>query len=68
MLCEAPRAAPHGPRDAGTRLVALPLEAIHKASAREKSIRHGHPSTLPEIARLAQGSAAATPTQSELGI
>jgi uncharacterized protein DUF1156 len=26
--------------------VALPLEAIHKASAREKSIRHGHPSTL----------------------
>jgi putative DNA methylase len=26
--------------------VALLLEAIHKASAREKSIRHGHPSTL----------------------
>jgi putative DNA methylase len=26
--------------------VALPLEAINKASAREKSIRHGHPSTL----------------------
>ena len=26
--------------------VALPLEAIHKACAREKSIRHGHPSTL----------------------
>lgn len=26
--------------------VALPLEAISKASAREKSIRHGHPSTL----------------------
>jgi putative DNA methylase len=25
---------------------ALPLEAINKASAREKSIRHGHPSTL----------------------
>lgn len=25
--------------------VALPLEAINKASAREKSIRHGHPST-----------------------
>jgi putative DNA methylase len=23
--------------------VALPLEAINKASAREKSIRHGHP-------------------------
>lgn len=26
--------------------VALPLEAINKQSAREKSIRHGHPSTL----------------------
>lgn len=26
--------------------VALPLEDINKASAREKSIRHGHPSTL----------------------
>jgi putative DNA methylase len=26
--------------------VALPLEAINKASAHEKSIRHGHPSTL----------------------
>src|SRR5881397_2191163 len=26
--------------------VALPLEAINKASAREKSIRHGHPGTL----------------------
>ncbi len=26
--------------------VALPLEAINLASAREKSIRHGHPSTL----------------------
>ena len=26
--------------------VALPLEAINKASAREKSIRHGHPSTM----------------------
>jgi len=26
--------------------VALPLEAINKASAREKSIRHGHISTL----------------------
>ena len=26
--------------------VALPLEAINKESAREKSIRHGHPSTL----------------------
>jgi len=26
--------------------VALPLEAINKASAREKSIRHGHTGTL----------------------
>ena len=26
--------------------VALPLEAINKASAREKSIRYGHPSML----------------------
>src|SRR5258708_8396401 len=26
--------------------VALPLEVINKASAREKSIRYGHPSTL----------------------
>ena len=26
--------------------VALPLDAINKTSAREKSIRHGHPSTL----------------------
>jgi len=26
--------------------IALPLEAINEASAREKSIRHGHPSTL----------------------
>ena len=26
--------------------VALPLDAINDASAREKSIRHGHPSTL----------------------
>ena len=26
--------------------VAMPLEAINAASAREKSIRHGHPSTL----------------------
>ncbi|MBK7202806.1 DUF1156 domain-containing protein [Candidatus Amarolinea dominans] len=26
--------------------VALPLDAINTASAREKSIRHGHPSTL----------------------
>ena len=26
--------------------VALPLEALNQASGREKSIRHGHPSTL----------------------
>lgn len=26
--------------------VSMPLEAINTASAREKSIRHGHPSTL----------------------
>ncbi len=26
--------------------VALPLDAINKASVREKSIRHAHPSTL----------------------
>ena len=26
--------------------VALPLEAVNKEAAREKSIRHGHPSTL----------------------
>jgi putative DNA methylase len=26
--------------------VALPLEAINAASSREKSIRHGYPSTL----------------------
>src|SRR6185369_1969157 len=26
--------------------VAIPLESINAASAREKSIRHGHPSTL----------------------
>ncbi|HLA77172.1 MAG TPA: DUF1156 domain-containing protein, partial [Vicinamibacteria bacterium] len=33
---------------AGKKLieVALPLEAINKEAAREKSIRHGHPSTL----------------------
>jgi hypothetical protein len=27
--------------------VALPLDAINAESAREKFIRHGHPSTLP---------------------
>ena len=29
--------------------VALPLEKINAESAREKSIRHGHPSTLSGI-------------------
>ena len=29
--------------------VALPLDAINAESAREKSIRHGHPSTLPLV-------------------
>jgi putative DNA methylase len=49
--------APHGhARELGRRVnvvqkrklieVALPLEAINRESAREKSIRHGHPSTL----------------------
>ena len=34
-----------GYRKAGSR-VPCPLEAINRESAREKSIRHGHPSTL----------------------
>ena len=36
------------PAPAGKKLieVALPLDAINAAAAREKSIRHGHPSTL----------------------
>jgi hypothetical protein len=29
--------------------VALPLQAINQAAARERSIRHSHPSTLPFI-------------------
>ena len=29
--------------------VALPLEAINKEASREKSIRHGHPSTLHPV-------------------
>lgn len=39
---------PDGPVGAPRKLieVALPLQAINEASAREKSIRHGHPSTL----------------------
>jgi len=43
-----PRPAAHSSITAPRKLieVALPLEAINEASAREKSIRHGHPSTL----------------------
>lgn len=41
--------------------VALPLEAINIASAREKSIRHGHPQ------RLAGETASAT-VQESLGV
>ncbi len=39
--------------------VAIPLEAINAASAREKSIRHGHPSTPAPVvgAATAGGSA-----------
>ncbi len=37
---------PAGPVHKKLIEVALPLEAINMASAREKSIRHGHPSTL----------------------
>ena len=29
--------------------VALPLDAINKASVREKPIRHGHPSTVASV-------------------
>jgi adenine-specific DNA methylase len=36
--------------------VALPLEAINTASAREKSIRHGHPSTLHLYVRIPKRS------------
>jgi putative DNA methylase len=45
---EAPNAAGGTKPAYRTKLieVALPLEAINVASAREKSIRHGHPSTL----------------------
>ena len=41
-------AAPAPPADRSAKLieVALPLEEINKAAAKEKSIRHGHPSTL----------------------
>ena len=54
---DAHRQGPHGqlikdhindPSNCAKKLieVALPLDAINKAAAREKSIRHGHPSTL----------------------
>jgi putative DNA methylase len=48
MFGSQPRPAADASRAAPRKLieVALPLEAISEASAREKSIRHGHPSTL----------------------
>ena len=46
--------------------VALPLEAINVASAREKSIRHGHPSTLHLWwARMAAAALAAAAAAAE---
>ena len=38
--------ASHGPHRKKLIEVSLPLEAINRSAAREKSIRHGHPSTL----------------------
>ncbi len=38
--------SPKGPQRRKLIEVALPLDAINAAAAREKSIRHGHPSTL----------------------
>ncbi len=38
--------------------VALPLEAINKASAREKSIRHGHPHVASLVGKAAACSGA----------
>ena len=43
--------------------VALPLEAINKEAAREKSIRHGHPSTLHLWWALRGGGIAVTPAE-----
>ena len=47
---DRPTGIEHDVNEATTRKklieVALPLDAINRASAREKSIRHGHPSTL----------------------
>jgi Protein of unknown function (DUF1156) len=34
--------------------VALPLDAINKASAKEKSIRHGHPSSSLHLRRTSE--------------
>ena len=53
-----PRSTPIPSKDSGHDLqeklieVALPLEAINKASARAKSIRHWHPSTLHPFDRF----------------
>jgi len=38
--------------------VALPLDEINAASVREKSIRHGHPSTLHLVGAAAAGGGA----------
>ena len=35
--------------------VTLPLDDINKACAREKSIRHGHPSTLVRVQGVEHG-------------
>ena len=46
--------------------VALPLDAINIASAREKSIRHGHPASVVGAATVGRGSARHSPGM-ELG-
>ena len=53
--------------------IAIPLEAINAASAREKSIRHGHPSTLGNLffihlKGLADGADSVTLTVNEVNI
>ena len=45
--------------------VALPLDAINKESAREKSIHHGHPSTL-RLGRARQSRYLRRPLRREL--
>ena len=45
-FCSWMQAVPMQSRKKKLIEVAIPLEAINAASAREKSIRHGHPSTL----------------------